>query len=180
MCSSDLGVWCARAAWVLLPLTAGDAIADATSGWATATARTAVVAAWLGWTLGLLALLAPRPWGLTALRVLTPTAIVGAILAAGSTAGLGTLALPHVLLAAILVLAAPVAHAAANALAYGEERRYPLRIPLALVALPVPLAALVTAGIAVGGPLLLASGRTAVGLAVIVIGAPVEIGRAHV
>ena len=32
-----------------------------------------------------------------------------------------------------------------------------------------PVAALVTAGIAVGGPLLLASGRTAVGLAVIVL-----------
>ena len=60
-----------------------------------------------------------------------------------------------------------------RSLAYGEERRYPLRIPVALLALPIPLAALVTAGIAVGGPLFLAAGRTAVGLAVVVIGAPV-------
>ena len=38
-------------------------------------ARVAAVLLWAAWTIGLVALLAPRPWGLTALRVVAPAAV---------------------------------------------------------------------------------------------------------
>lgn len=168
-------VWCARVLWVLLPLTAGDALADATTGWETAAARTLAGLAWVAWTAGLLALLAPRPWGLTTLRLVAPALVVGVVAAAADADGTGVLALPHGLLAAVVALSAPVAAAAANALAYGDEVRYPLRVPAPLLALPVPLAVAIADGVIVAGPLLLATGRVVGGIAVIAIGVPVTV-----
>jgi hypothetical protein len=68
-----------------------------------------------------------------------------------------------------------VAEAAANALAYGDERRFPLRIPTALLALPVPVAVVVTAAGIAAGPLLLADGRTGAGIVITLIGWPVAV-----
>src|SRR4029077_10912408 len=82
-----VGLWCARLAWVLLPVSVGAALSDALDSWSTGPARVATVLAWSAWSLGLVALLAPRSWGLTALRVLAPAAVVVAVLAAWSTSG---------------------------------------------------------------------------------------------
>lgn len=164
-------LWCARAVWVLLPLTGGDALADATAGWSNGPTRTITAITWAAWTLGLLALLAPRPWGLTALRIVAPAIAVGVVMTAAAASGAGRLALPHGLLATALALGAPVAAAAANALAYGDEVRHPLRIPAALLLLPVPLAVAGTTAAIVTGPLLLASDRLGVGAIACVVGA---------
>ena len=67
-------VWCARLSWALLPLAAGDALADALADWSRA-GVVATVLLWGAWAAGLVALLAPRPWGLTALRVVAPSAV---------------------------------------------------------------------------------------------------------
>lgn len=168
-------VWCARAVWVLLPLTGGAALADATGDWSGPTAGTATVIAWTAWAVGLLALVAPRPWGLTGLRVLAPALAVGVVLAAGSASGIGRLALPHGLVAVGFALSAPVAAAAANALAYGDEVRYPLRVPAPLLVLPVPLAAVATSGAVIAGPMLLAAGRTFAGLLALAVGVPLAV-----
>jgi hypothetical protein len=84
------------------------------------------------------------------------------------------LALAATLVAAALTLVIPaVSLASANGAAYGDERRYPLRIPpyLWLGLLPVaPL--LVAAGIA-AGPLLLADARIIAGIAALAVGLPV-------
>ena len=72
--------------------------------------------------------------------------------------------------AAVLALSAPVAQAAGNAIAYGDEVRFPLRTPLSLFLGPVPLAvALIGAGVSVG-PLLVADGRYVAGIPVTIVG----------
>jgi len=151
-------VWCARLTWALLPVSAGVALGDALEGWSTGPARLAAVMLWAAWTLGLVALLVPRPWGLTALRVVAPAAVLVALCSIWSTsAASATVAVTSAVVAAAFALSAPVAQAAGNALAYGDEIRFPLRIPLALFFGPVPLAVVLIAGGVSVGPLLLAN-----------------------
>jgi hypothetical protein len=163
--------WCARVAWVALPFTAGLAYAHALDDWSRAPAIVAIVLLWGAWLAGAVALLAPRPWGFALLRVLAPVAVVTA---AGASAPASTRvsAITVAVVAAVLVLGAPVARAAANSLSYGNEDRYPLTVPITLACLPLPLAiAAVSLGIA-SGPLLLADGRIAAGVAALVVGFP--------
>jgi len=171
-----VSLWCARLTWVLLPVSAGSALGDALNGWSDAPARVAAVLLWTAWTVGLVALLAPRPWGLTALRVVAPATVVVTLLSLGSTgAGVGALAVTSAVVAAAFALSSPVAQAAGNALAYGDEVRFPLRIPLSLFLGPVPLAvALIGAGVSVG-PLLLADRHYIAGVVVTVAGIAVAI-----
>lgn len=167
----NIFVWCARLSWVLLPLAAGDALADALADWSHAPAVVATALLWCAWAAGLVALLAPRPWGLTLLRVVAPTAIALTVIAIPSTTALSaTLAITSTVVAAAFALSAPVAQAAGNALAYGDETRFPLRIPAPLLLGPVPVAVLlVAAGIATG-PLLIADDHTVVGVIALVVG----------
>jgi hypothetical protein len=166
-----ISLWCARLAWALLPVSVGTALGDAIDAWSTAPARVATVLLWSAWAVGLIALFAPRPWGLTALRVIAPTSVILALLCLGSTsATVATVALIGAVVAAALALSAPVAQAAGNALAYGDEVRFPLRIPLALFLAPVPLAvALIAVGVS-AGPLLLANENYVAGVIVSVVG----------
>jgi hypothetical protein len=126
---------------------------------------------WAAWALGLFALFAPRPWGLTALRVLAPATVATAVLAAfDANAAPVVVAIASSLVTAAFALSAPVAQAAANSAAYGDEVRFPLRIPPSLFLAPVPLAiASIIAGVAVG-PVLLADGRVVAGLIVTGVG----------
>ncbi len=163
--------WVARVAWVLLPISVGGALADAIAGWSTAPARVAAVLTWAAWTLGLVALLSPRPWGLTALRVLAPSAVAVAVAAFPSTsAGSAALAVCSSAVACGLALSAPIAIAASNSIAYGDERRFPLRIPASLFAGPLPLAVALVAVGTVAGPLLLADGHYLTGVPVTAVG----------
>jgi hypothetical protein len=125
------------------------------------------------WAAGVLALLAPRPWSLTLLRVVAPLAVVCSILSITSTsAASAAIAVASSLVAATLALSEPVAAAAANALAYGDEVRFAMRIPTPLLMGPVPLAiALVAAG-AVTGPLLLADAKIVAGIVLTILGLP--------
>jgi hypothetical protein len=165
-------LWCARIAWMVQPVTAGDAWSDALGGWSDRPAFVAALMLWGAWAAGLLALLAPRPWGCTLLRVVAPAAVAGVLVAVPATStGSAVVAVVGAAFACALGLSAPVAAAAANALAYGDELRFPIRIPTPLLAGPVPVAvAVVAAGVA-SGPLLVADARLAAGLPVLVIGA---------
>ena len=166
-----MSLWCARLTWALLPVSAGAALGDALNGWSTGPARVATVLLWAAWTVGLVALLAPRPWGLTALRVVAPAAVVVALLSiSGSSAGPATIAVSSCIVAAFFALSAPVAQAAGNAIAYGDEVRFPLHTPISLFLGPVPLAvALIGAGVSIG-PLLIADARYVLGGVITVIG----------
>ena len=167
-------LWCTRVIWALLPVTTGAALADATSGWSTAPARLAAVLLWAVWAAGLFALFAPRPWGLTLLRVVAPCALSCVVLSATSTSsGSAALAIVWSLAATALALSAPVASATANALAYGDEQRFGLRVPMPLLIGPIPIAILLAGAGAATGPLLLADGRYVVGALATIVGIPV-------
>jgi hypothetical protein len=167
-------LWCARVAWALLPVTAGGALADALDGWSTAPALLAALASWIAWVAGLLALVAPRPWGFTVLRVLAPGAVLVTIASAWSTSGVEAVAGGvGAAVACGLALGGPVADAAAASLAYGDERRFPLRTPSPLLAGPVPLAVLLVLAGGAAGPLLLADGRVVAGVVVTALGLPI-------
>ena len=60
------------AVWVTLPLTAGSAAADALDGWSTAPQIVAAVLLWTAWAAALLAVVVPRPIGLTVVRAVAP------------------------------------------------------------------------------------------------------------
>lgn len=163
--------------WLTLPVTAGDALADATADWSTAPQVVLAVLAWGAWAGGLLAVAVPRPVGLTALRAIAPGFLVGAVLVAASGAADGpaaaVVAVVATALAQVLVARPGPARAAANASAYGDERRFPLRVPPGLFVGPLPLARLALVGAVVTGPLLLADGRIVVGVVAVVVGVPV-------
>lgn len=158
-------MWTARVAWAVLPFTSGAAVGDALGEWSRRPAVVAAALLWTAWGAGLVALLAPRPWAFTLLRVAATTAVVTA---AGSSFGrdapVAALAVSGSLAATAAACSARVAHACANASAYGNERRFPLRAPTPVAAILVaPAAALVAAGIACG-PLLVASGTVIGGI----------------
>lgn len=168
--------WLRVAAWATLPLTAGGALADTTGGWATAPQLVAAGLAWGAWAVGLLALLAPRPPLLTAIRAIATGFVVVAVVVAGSgeaSAAASAIALAAALLAAALVARPGLAASAANAVAYGDETRYPLRVPPGLFLGPLPLARTLLVTAVVAGPLLLADRRWVLGAAAIAVGVPV-------
>ena len=170
-------LWLVRVAWATLPITAGPAAGDALADWSTPPRTLAEVLLWGTWAASLVALLAPHPISLTTVRVVGSTfvALALVVVVTGSADGArSTVALVATLVAGVLAVALPaVSFACANGIAYGDERRYPLRTPPALWLGPLPVAPLlVTAGVA-AGPLLLADGRVGVGLGALVVGLPV-------
>jgi len=168
-------LWILRVVWLALPLVAGSAAARAFEDLGTAVGVVGAALLWLGWGAGLIAVLAPRPLGLTAIRVVAPTFVVLALVSA-STGSASTMAawdaLIVTLVASVLVADPQFAVHSVNGVSYGDERRHPLRTPPGLYFAPIPLArALVAVGIA-AGPLLLADGATVAGLVSIVLGWP--------
>jgi hypothetical protein len=165
-----------RVAWVTLPLTAGPAAAASLATWADAPGIACAALLWLAWAAGLLATLAPRTQTLTALRVIAPAFLLAAVLAAisGDASTLAIVAaLVATLVCAVLTSGHDIASAAANALAYGDEQRFPLRLPPALLLGPLPLARLLVMAGVVAPVLLLADGRVVLGVGALVVGAVV-------
>jgi hypothetical protein len=168
-----LPIWLLRIAWVTLPVTAGPAAGEALRAWSDAPRVAAEVLLWLGWAVGLLACIAPRPVTLAVLRAIAPAFVVVAVLVAvdGSASTVATVgAVVATLVAAVLASGHDIAIAADNSVAYGDEVRVPLRTPPALFLGPLPLArALVVLGV-VAPVLLLADRRILVGLVTLVAG----------
>ncbi len=136
-------LWALRAAWATLPLTAGPAASAAIVDWSSAPRVVAAVLLWAAWTAGLVGTVVPRTQTVTALRAVSPVFAVLAIVVAvtgGASSGDAVLAIAATAAAAIGVAAPPSGVAAVNAAAYGDERRFPLRVPPALFAGPLPLA----------------------------------------
>jgi hypothetical protein len=162
-----------RVAWISLPVTAGAALSDAVAPWSDATSATAAVLLWVAWSLVLVALLAPRPVGLTAARTGAALAWSACVLAAitGRASALSSMAALAVTTLCVVLVAIPsFARSCAQGAAYGDEERFPLKVPPALFLGVVPLAVLgVGAGIA-AGPLLLAAEQLVLGLVVLVVG----------
>jgi hypothetical protein len=164
-----------RAVWLTLPLSAGAAASEALAQWDDALKIVGAVLVWLAWGIGAVAVLAPRPVGLTALRTIAPTfailAVLVAVTADASDAATAA-ALVATVLASALVALPDIAVAAANSGAYGDERRFPLRVPPSLFVLLVPLARVACVVGLAGGPLLIADGSVGWGVLALFAGVP--------
>lgn len=158
-----------RVGWLGLPLMVGGPV-DGAIDEASAAVRWVVgIGLWALWTVGLVAVLVPRPVTLTVLRVLAPTAVPVAVWA--SLAGdPSPLALGWSTALAVGVFFAGIGEHFVDGASYGDERRFLLRAPVTLLAGPVPIVwALVVCGVA-AGPLLWATGRWALGAALTLLG----------
>ncbi|MDQ3146401.1 MAG: hypothetical protein M3R01_05635, partial [Actinomycetota bacterium] len=85
MIASGALPWVLRAAWVVLPFTAGPALGGALDPRSAPVRTTASVLLWGVWAAVLLSTLLPRPAGLTLLRTAAPAAVVAVV--GGATAG---------------------------------------------------------------------------------------------
>jgi hypothetical protein len=161
--------WSVRVLWLTLPFTLGDALGNALVRHSTSTSRLVTIAGWICWAVVLVASLIPRPATLTLVRVAMPAALplavwvcVDADVGATAVIGLATAAI-----CAVAACTAWVADDFVDGASYGDERRWSLRAPGALVAGPIPI--IWSAGVAGAtvGPLLLATAAGSVGRLVI-------------
>lgn len=173
-----MNTWIVRVLWVSLPVTAGDVFADALQSWSDETRIAATVLLWLAWAIVLSALLVPRPVAATITRIGTPLAVgvtVIAVAAGNSTALAGTLAIVVTVAACVLAVRGEFPRVCAQGAAYGDEERFPLKMPPAIAFLILPVAIAVIGFGLCAGPLLLVDGRwigglfTAIGVPLAVI-----------
>lgn len=156
--------WALRAAWLVLPFTAGPALGSSLDGRSTGVQDVASGGLWLGWAVVLVAVLVPRPVGLTALRLAAPAALSFAA-ATASPVAIGSAAV-----ASVVAFLPETGSLFVNGAAYGDERRHLLRPPGALLLGPLPLAAVVVVAGLCAGPLLLAARQWVAGGIALVVG----------
>ncbi|MCU1379885.1 MAG: hypothetical protein JWN29_2868 [Acidimicrobiales bacterium] len=166
--------WLLRLAWLSLPLTAGSVLADALHERSTSVQLVVAVVAWAVWAMVVLALLVPRPMGLTALRVVAPAALAAAVWASTET-GDGAVLVALAAVPLILSFLPEVGEWMVNGGAYGYERRYLLRAPGALLLGPIAVAEVALVAGALTGPLLLAAHRWLAGAVALVAGGAVVV-----
>jgi hypothetical protein len=164
--------WLLRALWVALPFTVGPMLAAALDGASPSVRTVASIGLWLGWAVGVGAVVVPHPIGLTALRMLAPAPVAFA-LAAALSGEPSALAVGWALVTAAWAFTPAIGAAWVNGPSYPNERRHLLRVPGPLLFGPLAAAwALVTAGVA-AGPLLLAAEQWVAGGIALAVGAPV-------
>lgn len=172
--------WPFRILWLVLPVLAGPALADALGDRSRSVQVVASVMAWSCWGAALAASLVLRTVTLTVVRALAPGAVVLCAWAALGSDELawGLAGVVVAVLAAVAALAPATADAFVDGSSYGDERRVALRVPVAMALGPVPIAwALAAAGL-VAGPLLLAAGQWVIGAVALVVGVPVVVAVA--
>lgn len=164
--------WLTRVLWFTLPFTLGDLIASGLDDRADAVVVAGTAMAWALWFAGLLASVLMSIPSLVVFRVLAPVPLLAAIVAATTAAPstLGWIGLATAAVVAVAAMAAEVSMDFVNAASYGDERRFPLRPPAALLIGPVQLVWLLAVVPLPAGVLLAADGRWLPGGALIVLG----------
>jgi hypothetical protein len=162
-----------RVVWATLPITVGPVAVAALE--AHSTPVRVVVAVWLVsiWLAALAGLVVPRPFGLTVLRAaasVAPGVAAWAVLTGAGSIPVRIVAAVAGATAFALALGAAVATWCVEGSAYGDERRFPLRTPPALVVTLVPAAVALLAAGSLTGPVLLAVGRWVPGAVALVVG----------
>ncbi len=162
--------WVARIGWVIVAVVGGSGIQAAVDGRSSAVVWTTAIGGWLLWGLAALALAIASVRSLTIVRVVVPLAVVVTVAAAigGAPAtdllGLG---IPTIVTLGA-VSAAEFGRQFVQASAYGDEERFPLRMPVAAGAAAV-VSWLIWAPALVAGPLLLAAEQWIVGAVLVAI-----------
>lgn len=166
--------WVVRAAWASLPFVVGPALAGALDDWSAAVRSVASVGAWAAWGVVLCGVLVLHPVSLTLVRVATP-AVVAVSLWTGDL-----VAIVASLVVLALAFLPETGMAFVNGPAYPNERRYPLRVPGALLLGPLVVAEVLVVGTPVAAVLLLASERWVAGavVGVLAVGVVFVLGRA--
>lgn len=163
--------WAVFGLWAALPFTAGPSLAAALDGAEGAVRTVATLLLWTGWSAGVAATLILHPVGLTALRLLAPTALA-ATLAAAVDGHPSALAVAWAAVTCGWALSPRFGLLCVNGPAYANERRFLLRAPGPLLFGPLLVVwALTMAGIA-SGPLLLAGRRWVPGVLACMVGLP--------
>ena len=171
---SRLLPWLVRALWAALPFTTGPVLADALDAASRPVQVVASTGLWLGWAVAMIASFVPHPVALTALRLVSPGAVLAAVTAA--VAGHpSALAVAWAAVACAWTYAPAVGTACVNGPAYPNERRFLLRPPGPLLKGPLPLAWGITAAATAAGPLLLAARQWVAGGILLLVGWPVAL-----
>jgi hypothetical protein len=170
-----LGTWPARGTWLALPLLIGVVVGDALADTSRPVQWVAAIGLWGGWAVVLAATLVPRSISLTVLRIAVLAAggaTLVAVVVGNSPTGWRVAALSWAIVAIAVAYFPSTGQAFVDGESYGDEQRFPLRVPGPLLAGPLVLAwGAVVAGVAVG-PLLLASGMWVPGSLALAIGLP--------
>lgn len=160
----DRGVpWALRVAWAAVPLSLGPALGDALDAWAAAPRSAATALLWLGWAAVAAASCVALPATLAITRVGLAAAVVAGAAALTPWAAVAALA-------AAIGARPEAAEWFVNGPAYVNERRYPLRVPAALAAGPLWVAAALSVATPAAGVVLLADGRYTLGGVVLAAG----------
>lgn len=161
--------------WIVMPFVAGPAFADALVDRSRPVQLVLSTGLWMVWAAALLALLVPRTVSLTVCRIIVPASVpaaFAALLAAPTIGATQLVAVFAALATTIVVLAPSTGHVMVNGSSYGDERRFPLRAPAALLLGPIELAWVVCVAGAVSGPWLLAAQAWFAGGAALLVGWP--------
>ncbi len=162
------GLWPARALWFLLAVMVGPSVGQLVgNNRPSMFTGTVEVVLWLGWFVGLVALLAPSTVSLTVIRILAPMIVFGVAISATLTGTFGpgiALALVGSLAAAAVIFLPQIGDLMVNGSSYGAERRLALRPPAGALLGPIQIAWLACAIGLVTGPILIATERWILGL----------------
>jgi hypothetical protein len=162
--------WVARIAWIVVAVIGGGAVESAVADRSAAVAWTAAVGGWALWAIAALGLAVAAAWSLTIVRVVVPLSLV-AVAASGlggaSAVDLLALGAPAIV-AVAAVMTAEFGRHWVQASAYGDEERFPLRLPVAAGAAAI-VAWVLWAPAMIAGPLLVAARSWVAGVAVCVV-----------
>ena len=161
--------------WALLPFTVGAAIDSSLRDHSSLFRVSVSIGVWFLWGFVLGSSMIRRPWGLTVTRVVAPSALP-ALLVANSAGDLSVtslaVAIGHATIVCVFALLPETGNVMVDGLSYGDERRFLLRAPAAILLGTLPLVwALVVLGV-VSGPLLLASEDWLLGILLTGVGWP--------
>ncbi len=150
--------WVARIAWIVVAVVGGSAVESAVDGRSSAVTWVAAIGGWSLWAMAALALAIASTVTLTIARVTVPFALMATFAAGlgGATAvGVLLLGAPAVV-AMAAVMTAEFGRQYVQASAYGDEERFPLRMPVG-AGLVATVAWIIWAPTTLAGPLLLAA-----------------------
>ena len=166
------GLWGPRIFWVAVGVAGAWSIGDALDGRSTAVRTTIMIAAWLVWGIGVVALVVPSTLGLAVMRMVSALCCGAAALSwiAGASPIRGAVFVACALICGFLVGGADFGQQCVQASAYGDEQRFLLRPPAAFLP-PIAVAGLAWVAAVLAAPLLLATGRWIIGMSVAVVGA---------
>ena len=169
-------LWIFRAVWLILPFAAGPLLSRALEDSGRPLQLGGTIGLWAIWAVILIASMVPRTETLTAVRIVAPASLLAVGLAVISLLDLDTvdfsltLAIVSTGAASLLAFRPAVSDAFVDGSSYGDERRFLLKTPGALMAGPIQLVwVTITLG-ATAGPILLLAERWILGGVALVIG----------